>query len=114
MGGKMPLYAGEHLEPRPTRCIWPWLPCCGPGIAMPLLHGWLLLGTRPLPVDQWVISGNEKLRYIGGALWWVSSEGLALFDGTTAWNERLTVETLIVLLEQTRTQVETWPKAVSS
>lgn len=38
------------------------------------------------------ISGNEKLRYIGGGICWVSSTGTVYFEGTTEWSEKITVE----------------------
>jgi hypothetical protein len=40
------------------------------------------------------ISGNEKLRYIGGSLNWVSSKGTAYFDGQTCWQDVVTAKSL--------------------
>ncbi len=36
------------------------------------------------------VSGNEKLRYIGGGLWFITSKGVASFDGVTEWSNKLT------------------------
>lgn len=44
----------------------------------------------PGDVCQIGISGNEKLRYIGGPLIWVTSDDVTAFDAQTEWGERLT------------------------
>ena len=35
------------------------------------------------------ISGNEKLRYIGGEIFWITSKGIACFDGCTEWRYQI-------------------------
>lgn len=40
----------------------------------------------PGDVCQIGVSGNEKLRYIGGAMCWITSAGIAYFDAATAWD----------------------------
>lgn len=45
---------------------------------------------RPGDVCRIGVSGNEKLRYIGGPLCWVTSKGSTYFDGTTAWDHVVT------------------------
>jgi hypothetical protein len=40
------------------------------------------------------VSGNEKLRYIGGGICWVTSKGKAYFDGETCWDCKLNTEEL--------------------
>ena len=36
------------------------------------------------------VSGQEKLLYVGGGLWWVTSRGIVDFDAHTHWDEKLT------------------------
>jgi len=48
----------------------------------------------PGDVCQIGVSGNEKLRYIGGVLAWVTGKGTAFFDGETGWMLRLTLADL--------------------
>jgi len=36
------------------------------------------------------VSGQEKLIYLGGGLWWVTSRGIVDFDGHTHWDAKLT------------------------
>lgn len=47
---------------------------------------------RPGDVCQIGVSGSEKLRYIGGILCWVSSQGIISFDGETCWQDKLTMD----------------------
>jgi hypothetical protein len=42
----------------------------------------------PGEVCQIGISGNEKLRYIGGDIQWVTSKGVVSFNGVTEWSDR--------------------------
>ena len=43
----------------------------------------------PGEVCQVGVSGNEKLRYIGGGLWFVTRKGIACFDGgLVRWDSR--------------------------
>lgn len=44
----------------------------------------------PGDVCQIGVSGNEKLRYIGGAILYVTSKGTAHWNGCTDWGERIT------------------------
>lgn len=48
----------------------------------------------PGDVCQIGVSGNEKLRYIGGGLCWVTSRGTAYIDATTQWDQKLTEKSL--------------------
>jgi hypothetical protein len=43
-------------------------------------------------VCQLGVSGQEKLRYIGGAIVVVTSKGVAYVDGQTCWQTRLSTE----------------------
>jgi len=55
-----------------------------------------LIMNHILPGDvcQISVSGNEKLRYIGGTVWWVSSTGISYIGATTAWDTKMTVADL--------------------
>ena len=55
---------------------------------------------RPGDVCQIGISGNEKLRYIGGSMAWVTSKGTIYFDATTEPGSRLTEETLLQTIKR--------------
>ena len=44
----------------------------------------------PGDVCQIGVSGNEKLRYIGGGVWWVTSKGVLYFNAETAWDNKMT------------------------
>ena len=46
------------------------------------------------------ISGNEKLRYIGGGIVWISSQGIAYFEGTTEWSTKITTKSLAAQMKQ--------------
>lgn len=45
--------------------------------------------TMPVCADYDGISGSEKLRYIGGMMFWVSSKGVVSFDAQVSWSEKL-------------------------
>ena len=55
-----------------------------------------------LPGDacQIGVSGNEKLRYIGGALQFVTAQGVTYLDGQTSWEDRLTYDSLRTRITQ--------------
>ena len=55
---------------------------------------------RPGDVCQVGVSGNEKLRYIGGGIWFVTSEGIADFPGVTDWQERVSAGELLLEMER--------------
>jgi hypothetical protein len=59
----------------------------------------------PGDVCQIGISGNEKLRYIGGEIHWVASKGVASFNGITEWSTRLTDTDLLKLADDFVQQV---------
>lgn len=61
----------------------------------------------PGDVCQIGISGNEKLRYIGGELQWVTSKGVASFNGVTEWSEQITETDLLALVDDFTQQVRT-------
>jgi hypothetical protein len=44
----------------------------------------------PGDVCQIGVSGNEKLLYIGGDMWWITSKGIISIDGQTCCEDRLT------------------------
>ncbi len=54
----------------------------------------------PGDVCQIGISGNEKLRYIGGAICWVTSKGIIMIDGQTCWENQLTENSIRGIVEK--------------
>lgn len=59
----------------------------------------------PGDVCQIGISGNEKLRYIGGVMCWISAKGTAYFNGVTEWSWKLDENSLRGLLFDFASQV---------
>lgn len=43
--------------------------------------------------------GNEKLRYIGGSIYYITSKGVAEFPGVTEYSDRLDTEYLVKLMK---------------
>jgi hypothetical protein len=59
----------------------------------------------PGDVCQIGVSGNEKLRYIGGDIRWVTSKGIVDFAGVTEWSQKLTEESLRDFIGNLSTQL---------
>ena len=66
-----------------------------------------LLQRHIMPGDvcQIGISGNEKLRYIGGDMCWITSNGVAYLNAHTEWADRLTLTDLASYAEKFRAAV---------
>lgn len=60
----------------------------------------------PGDVCQIGVSGAERLRYIGGILWWITSRGLVFMDAQTEWGTKLTTVDLVGLGMELTTQIE--------
>jgi hypothetical protein len=60
----------------------------------------------PGDVCQIGVSGNEKLRYIGGYIWWVTSNGVVAINGQTCWEDRLTENGIRGVAERLAKQVD--------
>jgi hypothetical protein len=61
----------------------------------------------PGDVCQIGISGNEKLRYVGGDIQWVTSQGVVTFGGVTEWTNRMSEKDLLALVDDFAQQVRT-------
>jgi|HubBroStandDraft_6_1064221.scaffolds.fasta_scaffold1307004_1 hypothetical protein len=64
------------------------------------------LHILPGDVCQIGVSGNEKLRYVGCCVWWVTSKGVIGINGETEWESKLTERSIRRVVDELAKQAE--------
>lgn len=90
-----------------------------PSIELPVFDDDLPDGIRYLDIGETIrvhilpgdvcqigVSGNENLRYIGGYIYWVTSQGVVAINGQTCWEDRLSENGIRSVVEGLTKQVD--------